>query len=68
MEVGLMGISIGGYVSVIAAGLESKVPAVWLDGAPFDPYDDVILLAVLGPLGPFASLVRLFIQFRTFQV
>jgi len=55
-KVGLMGISMGGFASAIAAGLESKIPAVWIDGSVFDPYADVIL-PLFGFLGPLASLV-----------
>jgi len=42
-KVGLMGNSMGGFASASAAGLESKVPALFLDGAVYDPYMELLV-------------------------
>jgi len=36
-KVGIMGFSMGGFVTGIAFGLEARVPAVWVDSPPFTP-------------------------------
>jgi len=38
-QVGIMGFSMGGITAASAFGLEPKAPALWLDGALFDPLD-----------------------------
>lgn len=35
--VGLQGVSIGGFAAAVAAGLEERVPGLWLDTPVFDP-------------------------------
>lgn len=52
-KVGLMGNSMGGFVSAIAAGLESRVPALFLDGAVYDPYTDLVNDCGVGGLPSF---------------
>lgn len=36
-KVGLMGLSLGGFTTANAFGLEGEVPAVWIDASPFQP-------------------------------
>lgn len=36
-KVGMMGYSVGAYVTAIAFGLEKEVPAAWIDSSPFRP-------------------------------
>lgn len=36
-KVGILGFSMGGFTTANAFGLEGKVPAAWIDGAPFTP-------------------------------
>eukprot|EP00747_Dinoflagellata_sp_TGD_P184363 gnl/TRDRNA2_/TRDRNA2_39912_c0_seq1.p1 gnl/TRDRNA2_/TRDRNA2_39912_c0~~gnl/TRDRNA2_/TRDRNA2_39912_c0_seq1.p1 ORF type:complete len:421 (-),score=39.15 gnl/TRDRNA2_/TRDRNA2_39912_c0_seq1:119-1381(-) len=55
-KVGIMGNSMGGFVTAIAFGLEPRVPAIWLDGAIFDPRDDLLGHTLRGILGPLAAL------------
>jgi pimeloyl-ACP methyl ester carboxylesterase len=38
-KVGILGFSMGGFATANAFGMEDKVPAIWLDGAPFTPKD-----------------------------
>jgi len=38
-KVGILGQSMGGFASAIAFGLNTKIPAVWLDSAVFAPED-----------------------------
>jgi len=56
-KVGLMGNSMGGFVSAIAAGLESKVPGLFLDGAVYDPYMELLVDSLRPYLGPFAPVL-----------
>lgn len=53
-KVGLMGMSLGGFVSSIAFGVEHRAPALWLDGAVFDPQD---LMVAKSPLGAFTKIL-----------
>jgi pimeloyl-ACP methyl ester carboxylesterase len=48
--VGIAGFSMGGFTSLNAFGLEAKIPAAWIDGAPFSPRDgfEVGFKAALG--------------------
>mmetsp|Transcript_145476 Transcript_145476/g.405458 ORF Transcript_145476/g.405458 Transcript_145476/m.405458 type:complete len:454 (+) Transcript_145476:103-1464(+) len=54
-SVGLMGLSLGGFVAATAFGLERRVPALWMDGAPWDPLD---LLATCNNRGALAASFR----------
>merc|ERR1719436_407709 len=36
-QVGIMGLSMGGFTVLDAFGLESRVQAAWVDGAPSEP-------------------------------
>lgn len=36
-RVGILGFSMGGFITSTAFGLEPKVPAAWIDGAPISP-------------------------------
>lgn len=36
-KVGILGISLGGFTTLNALGLESQIPAVWIDSAPYTP-------------------------------
>jgi dienelactone hydrolase len=38
-KVGVLGFSMGGFITQNAFGLESKIPAVWVDGAPWTPFE-----------------------------
>jgi len=55
-QVGIMGFSSGAYITAIALGLESKVPAAWLDSAPLRPKSTFMDRELFG-LGPLAGPV-----------
>lgn len=51
-KVGMLGLSMGGFLTSIAFGMEERVPAAWVDSGVFDP--KLLMLATLqrylGPL------------------
>jgi hypothetical protein len=53
-HVSLMGFGIGAFASAIAFGLESKIPALWLDSVIFRPIEMLRwhLSHLVGPLAP----------------
>lgn len=53
-KVGIMGFSLGAYVTAIAFGLEKEVPAAWLDSSPFRPKSTFMERESMG-LGPLAG-------------
>lgn len=52
-KVGLLGFSMGGFLTSIAFGLEPDVPAAWIDSGPFDLRQVLLkqLQLYLGPAG-----------------
>jgi len=52
-SVGIMGFGLGAFAASIALGLESRIPAVWLDSAIFRPRE-VLRSHISRIVGPFA--------------
>ena len=64
-KVGLMGMSMGGYLVSAAFGMEDRIPGIWADGGVFTLSSQIdSLLSFAGPLAYlFAPLVRKFASY-----
>jgi alpha-beta hydrolase superfamily lysophospholipase len=57
-KVGIMGVSMGGFIASTAFGMEPKVPGLWVDAAVFDLQSQVQFgIAAAAPIPGLSSLL-----------